>query len=232
MHGSRRESLFPPREFTKSSKSFFSLLSSSVESMSMRVKKQDHRQHTPNVCNTDTCRLGSFWYNHDGLWGPNSNDRQPTSKICHTGMHKLHVIRYVIPWIRQVGQSESGAKTRPCSSRISIIRSPVSLFLKLSSLSRSSIALSFLAAMRLYLTEGDWWIRDNSISHEFIHTCPTFEPLLNKIHYFSHCAGKIIYCLAQFARVRNSQESIELAGQDSDALRKAFHWFMRLLLVF
>lgn len=106
----------------------------------------------------------------------------------------------------------------------------MSFFLKLSSLACNSVALSFWATTRMYLTEGDWWIRNNSISYEFIHTCPMFEPLLNETHYFFHYAGKFIYCLAQFVRVRNSQESIKLVGQGSDALHKAFHWFMRLLL--
>ena len=113
---------------------------------------------------------------------------------------------------------------------MSIVRSSISFSLKLSSLACSSVALSFWAATRMYLTEGDWWIRDNSISREFIHTCPTFEPILHETHYFPHYASNFIYCPAQFVRVRNFQESIELASQSFDALREAFHWSMRVLL--
>ena len=61
------------------------------------------------------------------------------------------------------------------------------------------------------------------LPHEFIRACPIFEPRLNKIHYFFHYAGKLIYCLSQFIRVWNSLKSVKLAGQDLDALCKAFH---------
>ena len=132
--------------------------------------------------------------------------------------------------IRQLGQSTSGTKIIPCLTRVSIAKSIINLLLNLSSLSPSSVALSFWAATRIYLTEGNRWIRDNSILHEFIRTCPFFEPLLNETNYFSHYAGKFIYCLAQFIWVGDFLESVELAGQSSDTLCKAFHWFMRFFL--
>ena len=132
--------------------------------------------------------------------------------------------------IRQLGQSTSGTKIIPCLTRVSIAKSIINLLLNLSSLSPSSVALSFWAATRIYLTEGNRWIRDNSILHEFIRTCPFFEPLLNETNYFSHYSGKFIYCLAQFIWVGDFLESVELAGQSSDTLCKAFHWFMRFFL--
>ena len=57
----------------------------------------------------------------------------------------------------------------------------------------------------------------------FLRTCPIFEPLLNETYHFSHYAQKLIYCLAQFVRVWDSLESVELARQNLDALCKAFH---------
>ena len=46
-------------------------------------------------------------------------------------------------------------KTKPCLIRISIARSTMNLSSKLSNLSRGSIALSFQAATRVYLTGTD-----------------------------------------------------------------------------
>ena len=57
-----------------------------------------------------------------------------------------------------------------------------------------------------------------------------FEPPLNEIHHFSHHPPKFIYCLPQFVRARHFLESVELTGQDFDALCKAFHCFVRFFL--
>ena len=69
-----------------------------------------------------------------------------------------------------------------------------------------------------------------SISHQFIHTCPMFEPLLNEIHHFSHYSQKFIYRMPQFDWVWHFLESVELTSHDLDALCKAFHCFMRFFL--
>ena len=69
-----------------------------------------------------------------------------------------------------------------------------------------------------------------SISHQFIRTCPMFEPLLNEIHHFYHHSWKFIYYLPQFVRVWHLLESVELTSQGSDALCKAFHCFRRFFL--
>ena len=69
-----------------------------------------------------------------------------------------------------------------------------------------------------------------SISHQFIRTCPMFEPLLNEIHHFSHYSQKFIYRMPQFDWVWHFLESVELTSHDLDALCKAFHCFMRFFL--
>ena len=56
-----------------------------------------------------------------------------------------------------------------------------------------------------------------------------FEPVLNETRYFSHYTRKLVYCLVQFVRVRNFLESVELAGQNLDALCEAFHRFFLVL---
>jgi len=89
-----------------------------------------------------------------------------------------HLLWHLIPQIRQVGQSTSGTKSRPCLNRMSIISSLINLSLKLSTLFCSSTALSFSAATKMY-----WPNANESVKiylTRVLHTCPMLEPVLNE----------------------------------------------------
>ena len=112
---------------------------------------------------------------------------------------------HLIPWIRQVGQSICGTKIRPCLTRIFIVRSPINLSPKLSSLSCRLVALSFWAATRIYLTGTDE--SGTNLSHmsstyaSNLRASPEWNSLLLPLCWKTHLLSGTVHLSLEFSGV-------------------------------
>ena len=127
IHGSQRGSLFSPRALTKSSSSFCSVLAFAVPGINLLFNKYYAR-----ITDSPPWRFAI----------PASPDFTSSTMASDTTNQTSWTIK-------------GDTSTRPCLTRMSIVSSTINFLLKLSSLPRSSTALSFSAATKMYWPSTD-----------------------------------------------------------------------------
>jgi len=173
--------------------------------------------------------MGSFWYIDDASLEPIRNRRRPTLSICNVGPYVFHSNG----WYHESDDLHIEYQTQ---------RSDLALPVSLSedpgrNFSRKHLASSVIHLLRPFeQQQGCAWLdvtfSEQYVSGELTHTCPIFEPSLNKIYYFFHHIGKFIDGAAQCVWLPDFLDPVELPSQDNHTLYKVFHGFMRFFLSF